>query len=267
MQVTKTVEITPSIAAATLEYSGLNRRLNPMRVNNFAEDMQRGRWKLTHQGIALDENGFLIDGQHRLQAIVKSGVTIKMNVTKGVSSDSMLAIDCDMLTRGPVAIAKLNGRDDATKDYAVAKIIYKGPTASTQAKVATQKLWEMVDAIKPKYDIVKEYVPKNLPAIVVAVILRASYTHDVRKMLPFMEACGARYATEARSASACLLMDAIRNKRLPEGSTGTDGINLRAYQYALAENALVAFLEGRELTKLVPARGEKFVVPLEDVFN
>src|SRR5262249_29433317 len=37
-------------------------------------------WKLTHQGICFDANGFLIDGQHRLHAIVMAGKSVQMIV-------------------------------------------------------------------------------------------------------------------------------------------------------------------------------------------
>jgi len=34
----------------------------------FAEAMRRGEWMVTHQGIAFDTQGVLVDGQHRLAA-------------------------------------------------------------------------------------------------------------------------------------------------------------------------------------------------------
>ncbi len=43
--------------------------------------MREGHWDTTHQGIAIASDGTLVDGQHRLLAIVESGVTVRMNVT------------------------------------------------------------------------------------------------------------------------------------------------------------------------------------------
>jgi hypothetical protein len=48
---------------------------------------------MTHQGIAFDEFGNLIDGQHRLHAIVKSGKTITCLVSFGVHVDAVSVID------------------------------------------------------------------------------------------------------------------------------------------------------------------------------
>ena len=53
-------------------------------VDSYALDMKRGYWALNHQGICFDEDGTLIDGQHRLAAIVLSGKTIKMYVFRNM---------------------------------------------------------------------------------------------------------------------------------------------------------------------------------------
>lgn len=52
-----------------------NRRASKHRVERLAKDMSEGKWKLTHQGLAFDTNGLLIDGQHRLHAVRLSRVT------------------------------------------------------------------------------------------------------------------------------------------------------------------------------------------------
>lgn len=66
-------------------------------VEDYARTMRAGQWMLTHQGIAIDTNGELIDGVHRLLAIVQSGVPVQMLVTRGVTAveatSGMYAID------------------------------------------------------------------------------------------------------------------------------------------------------------------------------
>jgi hypothetical protein len=49
------------------------RHLSEKRVAKFANAMLAGQWQLTHQAIAIDGQGVLIDGQHRLAAVVRSG--------------------------------------------------------------------------------------------------------------------------------------------------------------------------------------------------
>lgn len=80
---TRVVEVTPLQAAQWLEKNHpQNRPVAWRRVDAFANDMRAGAWKLTHQGICFDANGYLIDGQHRLQAVVLAQVTIPMMVTR-----------------------------------------------------------------------------------------------------------------------------------------------------------------------------------------
>jgi hypothetical protein len=82
-----------------------NFRNRPMReddIRAYARDMATGNWFTTHQGIAFDENDNLIDGQHRLRAIILSGVTVRMMVTFGLPSkiDGKEITTMDSVDRG-----------------------------------------------------------------------------------------------------------------------------------------------------------------------
>lgn len=81
----KLMEITPDVAKKFLTRNTRNRDLRERLVESYANDMRNGNWLVNHQGIAFNENGDLIDGQHRLHAVVKSGVTVWMFVVKGLS--------------------------------------------------------------------------------------------------------------------------------------------------------------------------------------
>jgi hypothetical protein len=70
--------ITPELAREFLSYNYSNRPINKLIVKKYAKAMKNGDWKLTHQGIAFDERGHLIDGQHRLFAIIEAEVNIPM---------------------------------------------------------------------------------------------------------------------------------------------------------------------------------------------
>lgn len=90
---TALMTITPEIAKEWLKKNDKNRTVVPTAVSRYARDMLAGNWKVTHQGIAFAPNGRLLDGQHRLRAIVESGVTVVMNVSQGVDEDVYLAMD------------------------------------------------------------------------------------------------------------------------------------------------------------------------------
>jgi hypothetical protein len=77
------VEITPVLAAEWLKRNRKNRKLKDLTVETYARDMRNDAWYLTHQGVAFDAEGFLLDGQHRLQAIVSAKKNVPMFVTAG----------------------------------------------------------------------------------------------------------------------------------------------------------------------------------------
>ena len=88
------VEVTPAIAALWLSKNFENNRtVNRSAILRFAEDMKAGLWKLTHQGIAFDEAGRLIDGQHRCRAVVLSGATVRMLVSWYTGASPLQKID------------------------------------------------------------------------------------------------------------------------------------------------------------------------------
>lgn len=92
------VDISPEKAGRWLENNRRNRPVSKDVVDAYARDMIARQWVPTHQGIAFNDKDELIDGQHRLQAIVKSGVTVRMMVTFGLPSviagREMTTMDC-----------------------------------------------------------------------------------------------------------------------------------------------------------------------------
>lgn len=79
--------VDPALATKWLENNFRNRPVKEDVVQAYARDMINGVWVPTHQGIAFNDRDELIDGQHRLLAIVMSGLTIRMMVTFGLPSE------------------------------------------------------------------------------------------------------------------------------------------------------------------------------------
>jgi hypothetical protein len=66
--------LTKEAARNLLANRAANRHINKYTVARMVDDMNNGRWVVTHQSPAVDQNGKLIDGQHRLQAFVNSNL-------------------------------------------------------------------------------------------------------------------------------------------------------------------------------------------------
>lgn len=113
-----TITITPELAQEYLSKNiSKNRPIRQSVVHDYAAQMKRGEWKITPQGIAFDVKGRLIDGQHRLAAVIESGCNVPMYVTTGVPEDRMMMIDCgvkrtmsDVLTIANPKLSKLYNR-------------------------------------------------------------------------------------------------------------------------------------------------------------
>jgi hypothetical protein len=85
--------VTPALAAEWLEKNTANQRpVGATTVKMYARDMAAGLWQLTPQGISFNRTGELVDGQHRLHAVILAGVPIEMVVATGfvVEYDSPL---------------------------------------------------------------------------------------------------------------------------------------------------------------------------------
>lgn len=91
----KRMKITPEVAADWLENRNLaaNRSLSEHVAVKYAKAMKEGRWLFTHQGIAFDTEGWLIDGQHRLRAVVLSRATVEMFVVPDCDGATFAVLD------------------------------------------------------------------------------------------------------------------------------------------------------------------------------
>lgn len=96
-------KITPKMAEQILEnHNSRNRNVSESTVQSYANDMKNGRWTMTHQGLAFDINGTLLDGQHRLWAIVFSNVAIDFMVTRGLPVEVEGKFTMDAIDRNRV---------------------------------------------------------------------------------------------------------------------------------------------------------------------
>tara|TARA_R100000234_G_scaffold27033_1_gene15593 strand:- start:182 stop:1087 length:906 start_codon:yes stop_codon:yes gene_type:complete len=96
----KVEPVTPSYAKMLLEKNTCNyRKLNNKTVNEYTNKMLKGEWNSACCLIQVDKNGKLVNGQHRLHAIVKGGVTVDVILVTDVLPESRYLIDAHMPRR------------------------------------------------------------------------------------------------------------------------------------------------------------------------
>lgn len=91
--------ISPKRAEQILKLNKTNRPMNGRHVDFLANEILSGNWKLNGESIKIGKDT-LIDGQHRLRAIIQSGRAIKTLLLTGVDNETFDTIDTGKLRSG-----------------------------------------------------------------------------------------------------------------------------------------------------------------------
>lgn len=118
----RTQKIGPTQATKLLETTKNNRPVSQATVERYANDMKNGKWRMTGQPIIISDSGNLLDGQHRLWAIVQSEAEVEVMVVTGVADDAIWSIDTGR-SRTIGQVLHMNGTKHANRTAAVARTI------------------------------------------------------------------------------------------------------------------------------------------------
>jgi hypothetical protein len=114
--------ITPALAAEWLRGNTVNRRIVPNHVERLASEMIGGEWRLTGDCIKFSGDR-LLDGQHRLQAVVQSGITIQCFVARNVDLDAFPVLDTGR-TRAGADVLSAHGYRNVFLTTSVARMLW-----------------------------------------------------------------------------------------------------------------------------------------------
>ncbi|MFA7185855.1 MAG: hypothetical protein WC082_13220 [Victivallales bacterium] len=90
---TQAVTVTPEMAKIFLKHNTGNRRISDAVNQRYSRIMKAGDWRFNGQTIVFSNMGRLIDGQHRLKAIIRSGLTLPMLVVYGIEDENFKTMD------------------------------------------------------------------------------------------------------------------------------------------------------------------------------
>lgn len=137
------VLVTPKMAEEWLQHNraDVNRKFRPVWCRYLAAQMGGDRWEVTTDAIGFRaSDGTLINGQHRLHAVIEHGKPVEMLVVWGLSDNAFSLIDrgmmrsmSDVLHVSPMLAA------DATLAFMVAKGLTGGRIA--EQDVADTVAW------------------------------------------------------------------------------------------------------------------------------
>ena len=206
--------ITPRMAEEILSRNTRNRPLRAGVVERYARDMATKKWKHNAMPVRIANDGTLMDGQHRLWAIIESGMPTDMIILDGLPEDAIDTID--------------NGAQRAYSDYrtirakaegkalnypnelqAVLRWIYWYETAwpslsrgKVGARVGT---FAELDEIADRYPTLPEYIGDAKAAV--------QKTHIIRQStLAFVYAMAAEHDLKAASLWLDTIMRGVTDR-------------------------------------------------------
>lgn len=191
--ITKVELITPATAKEYLKSNTDNRPIRSTHVQRLKEEMMAGRWLVTHQGIAFDDAGKLLDGQHRLFAVAMSGVPVQMMVTRGLARKAddhdlytMDVIDCGRARSTADQLTLMHGVAHASLVTATCRMLCYAAAGSPNSKTISPTVGQAVQIIalyREGFDSLLEFAGKNKLARLAPVVAALSMGYIVDKDL------------------------------------------------------------------------------------
>lgn len=143
------MRVTPDMAAVMLARNESNRPMSRGTVSRYAETMKRGLWAYTRAPIIFAKSGRLQDGQHRLSAVVSSGVPCDFDLVFGDADENFAFIDIGKV-RSAGDIFKINGVQHWNAVAAISALVWSyandafsfGVSGTTARKITTAELYE-----------------------------------------------------------------------------------------------------------------------------
>lgn len=251
----RTITVTPEIAKKWLSLNNTNRPVRETSVNEYVRRMKAGEWCLNGQAIILSKAGTLLDGQHRLEAVVRFGSPVQFDVRFGVDINTFASID-DGFKRTGGDVLYIQGVTNAVNVSAAIKAIFRMTSGRMNSKDnnSNRPSNEMVSAFYWNHPHIGDFVNFGYRMYqhsgrIMAVSDIAAYTYMMAevnnpKAYEFMSALFSGVNLSASSPIYHLRTKLIRSK------VDRNARLTRAEKHAHIVKAWRYYLEGREVKVL-----------------
>jgi hypothetical protein len=263
------IEITPEMARELLSLNEANRRLRSQDTAEYGRQMREGKWYLNGEPIVFDKNHKLRNGQHRLEAIARGVIAIRVLVIWGVDPEVVISFDQN-IRRNYADLLKFQGvPHSGTINGALVYVYryenggldsYRSPRNPDRDECLAQHP-DLPDAVEESLQWKELQNPLGLNRPVAAgiyYILRKNGGDRAREFFTKL-ASGADLAVDTPIYTL--------RKRLEAGKPkGKGGPRVRSNKEVMAHviRAWNAFIEGRPLKRLKFDPNEEFPVILTD---
>jgi hypothetical protein len=263
------VLVTPAIADRMLQKHMNNRNIVPMHVTRLASAMTAGEFR-DGEPIKFDKNENLIDGQHRLKAIIKSGCSIHLLVLKGYEPDSATVLDLGK-NRTAAHIAKIQGDGHIVdKTIGIMRLIIvvssfsRGGSGQSHIVNSFTK-HQIIELAKEYYDPIvfasreKGATSNCIRSNAISAVIARAYIagQNVDRLNEFIDVVHTGMPKGKEDTAAQKLREMFLKKDF-----GLQGQTLQSAQLQYTQSALSHFLKRESRTqKLVPCLKNLFPIP------
>ena len=155
------VTISPDMAKEILQFNfSRNRNMSADRIKTYVKEIQNGQWGLSTDAIGIDQNGELINGQHRLNAVVNSGDNATFLMVVGLPSESVMYLDGG-LKRNPAMQMRLHTEDKLYWKTSVVAFVRTLSSMKCGGNVRTLSTYDVYDLIEKYYYLCKHFDRKK----------------------------------------------------------------------------------------------------------
>jgi hypothetical protein len=193
------IPVTPQLAKKWLATNNENRKISPTWVSKLARDMRNGQFPNIGETIKFDTEGHLIDGQHRLSALIDAGVTLEFIIVENIAREDRFKMDKNR---------RRSASDELTMGHGI-------PSAkSAQAVTRLVLLWEVEEVrgevYKPTDAEIVDYVIQNRDAMGQAVRYGMGLRNEIGA-LPAAFGCLYFLTFRIDAATALEFWEGVRN--------------------------------------------------------
>lgn len=256
--------VTPRRAQQILDGNTHNRRVRDALVEDYARDMAAGRWDVNGETIKISDQGILLDGQHRLTAVIKANVIVDMLVVENLPEIVQETVDTGS-KRTVADVLSLRGEISTTVLAAIArKVMVFARTGNKDVQMSYNRptTLEVAEAID-QYPFIREAAHFGLTN-------RRSVSIGPSVLGFAYWACSMRDETDAELFFEGVVTGAdlshgdpaltLRNKLTEKRAATRGGLDEREI-LAYFFRAWNAYREGRKLVLLKFGKNESFPVP------
>ncbi len=144
--------ITPEDARVLLESNDHNRKVQQNVIDNYARDMKEGRWRQNGEAISFSTSGRLLNGQHRLQAIIQANVPVDIQINHNVDEDAFYSIDTGR-KRSAADVLSLMGNHNNSQIASLTRVLinYRDGISFNRART----VGELIEAVQEEPGIIE----------------------------------------------------------------------------------------------------------------